>query len=181
MTIVVQNFASSPNKFEIKELTPETISKYESFMPLTYTDDSHTWLQIGCKLIEIAPHGLGQFQTLQECSGGNGMYILNCEVDSQRLTSVKMVKITFFEEATDEDLVRGIFHAHVIKAYSDKLISLPIDTLHEDYPLNVIMSSNKFVEQNIDKLMRSLVNAGWTVGSGSVVLEEGSSCRFQIQ
>mmetsp|Transcript_18423 Transcript_18423/g.20987 ORF Transcript_18423/g.20987 Transcript_18423/m.20987 type:complete len:566 (-) Transcript_18423:886-2583(-) len=105
-------------------LDPTTVSKLESFIPFINPDDSHTWLKIGCPLLEITPRGPDQFHRLQSECLAKEKYILNCEVVDKTSTDndndgnvieIQQVMLCFHSDATDIDILRGMFHAYTIR------------------------------------------------------------------
>ena len=152
-----------------KIMTPKLVAERESFIPLLAPDDSVKWLSIGDSLIDICPNGLEELlQIMLPIANDTGeptyeKYIL-------KLTKVNenvIAQLTFFEEASDIDILRGIYHAYLSHEFA--LREQVLDTAHTLSMMNSQMPA--FIEQ--------IQEAGW-YHKGTTV-ECASSHRLKIQ
>jgi hypothetical protein len=183
-------------------LTPEVVAQQECFLPLRRPDDSHTWLDIGCTVADLAPEGAAEFQTLvQDCLGGNENYVLNCnailatkllddgtsnsfmQIQDIQLRSVQLV---FMDNAKDVDILRGLFHAYTIQAMNNG--SIPFSSLPaiQDEELlspgqSLVAVSHAFVEEHSDMFVSTLKKYGWTIGDDCIVIDSASCRRLRIE
>lgn len=194
-------------------LSPDTISKHEKFIPFLYPDDSHKWLQIGCSLMEIAntPETLRRLMT--ECLGQNNeeKYILNCNmIETNTTTSmidnndenpdlsmkfkISRVMLTFHDDATDTDIIRGMFHAYVLYTLPLKNFIMDIpsmnhrlghkrkDDFDNDYDsvkFHAITASHGFMNNHCDSFL-SEIKKWWEIKKDLINVETSKSFRIRI-
>ena len=153
-----------------KILTPKLVAERESFIPLLPPDDSVKWLSIGDSLIDICPNGLNELQRimLPISTSESGEHIYEKYI--LKLTKVNenvIAQLTFFDEASDTDILRAIYHAYLLHEFA--LREQVIDTAYTHSMMNSQMPA--FIEQ--------IQEAGWT--SKGTTVECASSHRLKIQ
>ena len=158
-------------------ISPEEVCKHDTFLPLYNEDSSFKWLHVGCGIEMIAPNGPDEFfQLYQE----EEKYILNHVGDAQN-----SVFITFLEDACDEDILRGLFHVHSLRAHIDGKINLDADTGGDllSGHQSIETSSHRYMKRNFNDFRERLVSLGWKFGDGintSVVLESENDVRIRL-
>lgn len=153
-----------------KIMTPKLVAERESFIPLLAPDDSVKWLSIGDSLIDICPNGLNELQQIMLPVSTNDIGESRYEKYILKLTKVNenvIAQLTFFDEASDTDILRGVYHAYLSHEFA--LREQVIDTAHTHSMMNSQMPA--FIEQ--------LQEAGWS-RKGTTV-ECASSHRLKIQ
>lgn len=182
-------------------LTPSEVAEKESFLPMVTPDDSVRWLEIGPPLTVICPSleylemmllpkndsgcsiadvGSGEFD-----SEGYEKYILRVHLPtspSNNLDNDGSVQLTFLEGATDTDLLRGMFHAYIARAYVNcgnggQKLKFTYDMESCDIAKRTHSIMNKRMVQFLDHLQQG----EWQMGSGFVNVECGSSNRFALR
>ena len=159
--------ATNVNKSKI--LTPEQVAEEESFIPLLPPDESIKWLSIGDSLIDICPRGIEELEELmlRTCDHPNNYekYILKAtQVDDGVL-----IQLTFFEGASDNDLLRGMLHAYISQEQRRRNDVLDIAFSHTMMKLHMPI------------FLQELKEAGWRAEmTGYVNVECGSSHRLKI-
>lgn len=165
-------------------LTPMQVSSRDSFLPLMPPDDSVDWLTIGAPLIEVCPSGVDELQSLLipisdeklRISNVYGCekYILNINQDD------KTILLTFLEDAVENDILKGMFHAYI----SHEVLSNG-DNGSSDSPKElssrIIENAHKTTNEQLPVFKKHLQKYGWEVGSGYVSVECGSSHRLGIE
>ena len=188
LNLYTRNITQGKDEKEVDKetlLSPESVSKYEAFMPFFHSDDSHKWLDIGCPLLEIAPTP-AMFSSLTNFCLMNEKYLLNCEIDVTDQYNIKMkrVMLTFHHNATDIDVIRGVFHAHLLHssvkgdqfALFDKIL---IDDIEEnEIKFNLVGESYKLMNRHFDILLNQIKK--WEITRDSVKVESTSSVRLKI-
>ncbi len=175
-------------------LSPESISKHEQFIPIRYPDDTHTWLHIGCSLVDITPNPNELHYITNTCLKSKEEYVINFETRGGGLEQQNMerIKITFHDDATDETMIRGLFHAYAMKHFMDcmhteshpyfvlKDLSMD-DASRNDFEgrMNIISKTHDYVETNFDAIYTSLKHSDWDLSG--VHIEPWNSCRIIIE
>jgi hypothetical protein len=156
---------------------------------------------IGCPFTDIASTPQEFNYLIRECLGGNNnnnkkweneKYILNCDVgvdvqnmnvndiiDDKDSNSIKLkrVMLTFHHNATDIDLIRGMFHAHTIKMFAWKQKQFMNKqnndgklSLHHEHKKNnhddnarfqIVAASYQFMEEHFDSFISNLEESSW--------------------
>ncbi|KAL9184046.1 hypothetical protein ACHAXT_002132 [Thalassiosira profunda] len=172
-------------------LTPSQVAENESFLPLLRPDDSFQWLTVGVSLMDICPSGAADLKELvlpkpsptvssidesgafdpQQCE----KYLLRVNPTISAAKGTGAVQITFFKGATDENILRGMYHAYAAHSFmqNDESQSSPGSHICSETHMLMISQMPTFVQH--------LREAGWQLGSGFVNVECGSSHRLQIQ
>lgn len=163
-------------KYNQKILTPKLVAEKESFLPIPFLppDESVNWLSIGDSLIDICPNGLDELQGLMlymSTNEGNDEHMYEKYIlKPTKLNGGLLIQLTFLEEASDIDILRGMYHAYLL--YEFALREVTLDTAHTHSMMNSLVPV--FVEQ--------LQDAGWTTKErGSINVECASSHRLNIQ
>ena len=157
-------------------LTPKEVAERESFVPFLPPDDSNKWLSVGDSLIDICPGGVEELKELMiHCNTTTDReskyekYILKV---SDMNAGDNLIQITFLEGASDNDVLRGMFHAYISREIA----------LREENTGNEIIDT-AYAEMNlqIPKIIDRLQESGWSIGNGLINVECASSHRFEIQ
>ena len=162
-----------------KLVSPESVCKHESFLPMFRNDESLQWLHVGCGITTLAPNGPEEFHRLHQ---GQEKYILNCQINGKERTGVALsrVNITFMEGACDDDILKGVFQAHAIKAFANGQIKLDLGKGENEAEM-VVISSYRYTDEHFSEFRSNLSRAGWIMDDGgSIVLESGSHVRFRF-
>lgn len=168
-------------------LSPASVSKHETFIPFFHPDDSHTWLHIGSPLIEIASTPDIIHRLINECLSEE-KYILNCDLDftCNYPIKIKKVMLTFHHDATDADIIRGMFHAKAIHLFAVKnrsiILDQNIDTAkknNDELKFHAISASYHYMIKYIDHLINHL-EMWWDVKGNSIHVECSSSIRLKM-
>ena len=161
-------------------LSPTEVAERESFLPMMPPDQSVRWLTVGASLVEICPSGVNELERLmiQKDADANDIeqyekYIL--KVNSSTSDDDGAVQLTFFEGASDDDLLKGMFHAYVAHVCSRN------DVFKEDAPSEIAKHSHVVTKSRMPQFMNELGEKGWQMETGFVNVECGSSCRLQLQ
>lgn len=162
-------------------LTPTEVARRESFLPLMPPDQSVQWLSVGASLVEICPSGIDELESLMiekdaaEASDTTDQYekyIL--KVLTSSTADDGAVQLTFFEGASDDDLLKGMFHAYAAHVFMR-------NDLFKDDPSGIAKHSYAVTKSHMPQFMDHLEKNGWQMETGFVNVECGSSCRLQIQ
>ena len=97
---------------------------------------------------------------------------------NKKKTKKRVVLITIFdirmEGATDDDLLRGIFHAYTAHEY------MKSNTAGSDTK-QIMLETHAAMSDQMPMFIDHLQEAGWQIGNGYVNVECGSSYRLKIQ
>lgn len=150
-------------------MTPKQVAEEESFIPLLPPDESIKWLSIGDSLIDICPRGLVEMEDLMlrtyDHPNNYEKYILK----TTQVNDGALIQLTFFEGASDNDLLRGMLHAYISQEQMRRN-----DVLDKTF-------SHTMMELHMPIFLQELQEAGWrTEMTGYVNVECGSSHRFKI-
>lgn len=149
-------------------LSPMEVSDRDFFLPLIPPDDSVNWLTIGAPLLEICPEGATELQSLLIPMYGKDdheQYILKIN------TYDKTVLLTFLNSAEEIDVLKGMFHAYIVRELSDCIES----------GTEIVETAHKISNYQISSFINHLQRSGWEMGSGYVSVECGSSHRLGVQ
>jgi len=179
LTLFFQEFASATaNKMVFENLTPENVSQHESFAPSWNPDDSYSWLLIGCPLNVLCPNGRRQLKELLMALRNQEKYILSCSWERKGIQSSNSVNfkvhLTFLEDAAWTDVVRGVFHAHTLRAVTNQALDIEMGDC-------IISSTHDFMTSHIDILLPEMKNMGWILDQGFVTVESNSAYRLRIE
>ncbi len=199
LELYICNFIESKLDYHTKEtkdsneyfLSPTHVAKFEKFVPFVHSDDSYKWLRIGSPLIKISPTPNILDRLINECLYTE-KYVLNCEVDCLgHDLKVNEVLLTFHHDATDIDVIRGMFHAQTINILSynnnGKLyFDLDDDTMirdnlanNGDVSFHVVSKSYQFMIKHQDDFLRR-IKRRWDIKGDSINVESASSFRIKI-
>lgn len=165
-------------------LTPMQVSNRDSFLPLMAPDDSVNWLTIGVPLSEICPSGVDELQSLLIPNTDERLRISNlygCEKYIMKINQDdNTVLLTFLEDAAENDIMKGMFHAYVCH----EILSNGNDGTHgslEQMRSRIIENAHKITNEQLPVFKKDLQKCGWELGSGYVSVECGSSHRLGIE
>ncbi len=173
--------------FDNVSLSPSAISRYENFIPFISSDNSQKWLQIGCSVIEMAPQPQELPNLVSVCLRNKERYLLNCEIEGMGndLICLRKVMITFHHDAKDDDILRGLFHAHVIKVLSaNNFVQLDIhkENVNQsaaEIKRQIINISYEVMAKQIDSFLFNLKKS-WEIKGESIRLESSKGFRFYL-
>ena len=160
--------------------SPEIVAKHEVFFPFVNQDKSHEWLQVGRPLEEVAKTP-GFFNLIKDCLDHREKYILSCSFIQANSTpsALKHVMLVFHHDATDIDIIRGMFHAFVLHSLS-KNYDMPNDCDDDKMTCHLISKSYQFMNEHFESFI-SEVHKSWEMKGGSVYVESGTSRRVKIE
>jgi hypothetical protein len=152
-----------------KALTPQQVAAQESFLP--WVSDTQTdcpWLVIGAKLSSLASSNGGgsELRLLFQVLSGQE-YLVNRDKDG-------IVYVTFSTAAKGEDILKGMYHAHVLHHFGT------IDSV-EFNNIDNVAESLKIVESHLPVLMDDLHDKGWRLDSESFIIEPPQATRYVVQ
>ena len=143
-------------------LMPTQVARREQYFPLVKEKDSGEWLSIGSSLLMLAPQGADQFEQLLGGASLDTKYLLSADEEK------KIFHVVFLEDAVGEDLLRGVFHAYLIR---HKKVSLgngkPIDN-----------STSHEVQNQFNVFQERLQETGWRASLTNI--EPPGSFRLAI-
>ena len=160
--------SNATNVYKSKIMTPKQVAEKESFIPLLPPDESIKWLSIGDSLMDICPRGLEELEELMQRTYDHPN---NYEKYILKATQVNdgVIQLTFFEQTSDDDLLRGMLHAYIS---------------HEKLRRNDALDktfSHTMMKLHMPVFLKELQEAGWrTEMTGYVNVECGTSHRFEI-
>ena len=191
LTSYLHNFCKFGTKTDIC-LTPAQVAEKESFLPMMPPDESVRWLSVGSSLTYICPAGVIELEGLllpmkeESTSPRNNAsshfdtrqhekYILKVHPKSKSdKEGNDWVQLTFMEGATDDDLLRGMFHAYTAHEY------MKSNTAGSDTK-QIMLETHAAMSDQMPMFIDHLQEAGWQIGNGYVNVECGSSYRLKIQ
>lgn len=140
-------------------LKPTQISQKESFFPLTTGDPTATWLTIGDSVDQVCsdPTKLED----QVLSFPEQRYWI---APSQTATESTKMDLLFFQNATGEDIIRGLYHACISR----------------DAALNDTQIA-KQVEKKYPDLLKQLQESGWDTSTDVTTVERSQAKRIAIE
>ena len=90
------------------------------------------------------------------------------------------VLLTFLEDAAENDIMKGMFHAYVCH----EILPNGNDGTHgslEQMRSRIIENAHKITNEQLPVFKKDLQKCGWELGSGYVSVECGSSHRLGIE
>jgi len=161
------------------QIRPESISQVESLWPFSFYYKD--WLKVGCSLSELCPDGIEQLTFLRDLLGADEKYIICPSWNHDTgiySTGSTCVKLTFFEDATRRDILRGMTHAYALRVC---ITNHPRHHNKRCYESEIITQSYNVMKMHFDKLILTLANHGWNVeGSQCRVMEGAAAVRLRI-
>lgn len=185
------DFSDSQSRVDLLVSSPDNISAHEVFFPFIKPDNSHLWLKVGGSISSIFPYGPSDFHRLMESPIGKEKYIMNCEIHGRlggpgfnevcdNHIDLNSVKVSFLQEATNVDVLRGIFHAYTLRAMTQGKKRTSTETSIDDERFNLILESHAFVDKHFDDIFEELSKTGWDVNA-EIVVESTAEKRFVIE
>ena len=153
-------------------LSPAEVAQIEQFLPFISKDETKQWLRIGCKLEEVFPNQIEFDFIRRSCIGERERYVLNHDCNDGAL-----VRLTYLENASGLDVIRGMLHAHVLRSILQRDIVLPTNATMSQ---GLIKSSHGLMAESSDALIEALEKAGWDIGIETIQVEAGSAVRLRI-
>ncbi|KAL7541105.1 hypothetical protein ACHAXR_010638 [Thalassiosira sp. AJA248-18] len=161
------------------------VAEKESFLPMMPPDESVHWLSVGSSLMDICPSGASELESLlltKETIKQHENYVLKVHPKSMsNANGDSMVQLTFLEGATDDDLLRGMFHAYTAYAYMEKHYPNPNNSHNARMRSQILLETHTVVSSQMPMFIEHLRKVGWQIGLGFVNVECGSSYRLKIQ
>ena len=101
-------------------LTPAQVALREEYFGHDRASASTSWLHLGSTVTDLAPSGAHDWETvIQRAQSYNDQYVINVVTDPTNNDAATdhfwQVHVTFLEHASGMDLLRGVFHAHLIQ------------------------------------------------------------------
>ena len=145
-------------------------------------DQSVRWLSVGASLVDICPSGVNELESLMirqetEVNGSRQYekYILKVLCSSNTGNDDGAVQLTYFEGASDDDLLTGMFHAYVAHECMR-------NGVFSDHDASTIAEHSFAVTKSqMPQFMSHLEGKGWQMETGFVNVECGSSFRLKIE
>jgi hypothetical protein len=174
--------------------SPVDVAKIERFLPFVSSDSSSEWLRIGRALREVCQTPI----ELEHClaSVPNEAYLVRWNKETQN------IDLIFFNDAKEQDLCRGVYHACLIRqktcqmavAGSDpttttltsKVVCTNESTNRESrtreipFENNITQQTHIQVQKNFPHLFEQLHTQGWETSSGVTDVEDKTAHRVQI-
>lgn len=153
-------------------LSPEEVSKLESFFPLFTPDNSHKWLKIGCSLREISldSRTMKQFMRLDE------KYVMTMVQYSSSPFGYQ-IRLAFFDGATGEDLIRGTLHAYFVRSLFPPVGRAPSN---EDDLGDMQRASYSLMTENFREFFKSLQVKKWNIKDEFINIDDYAAYRLLI-
>jgi len=185
----------------VKPLSPSQVAEKESFLPIISPDNSVHWLTVGAALMDICPLGATELKGLLLPNPPTDATIANnnANVDTSPFDSNQyekyilkvgapssagpkndsMIQLTFLEGATDDDILRGMFHAYTAHTFAKDLLS---NGSNSDWTGSQILTeTHTIMNSRMPVFVENIREVGWQLGTGFVNVECGSSHRLKIQ
>jgi hypothetical protein len=160
-------------------LTPMKVAERESFLPFMPPDQSSRWLSVGASLVDICPSGVNELEGLMipKAEKANGTeqyekYIIKVLPPSRSDDGV--VQLTFFEGASDIDLLQGMFHAYSANVFMR-------NDAFDNNVSKIMNHSHMVTKSQLPQFLEMIHEEGWQMETGFVNVECGSSCRLKIR
>lgn len=170
--------------------SPVDIGKIERFYPFVSSDSSSEWLHVGRPLRNVCQNPT----ELENClaSIANESYLI------QFNSKTRDVDLIFFNDAKEQDLCRGIYHACLLRykmshiSVGSVLTTTLISEVCANETTNRELSvrgipAEKFnrqthtqVQQNFPHFIEQLQTQGWNTSSGVTDVEDINAHRIQI-
>jgi hypothetical protein len=177
MHLLLDNFVHQRqiNKKAVKDsvLSPEDVSKFESFFPLFTPDNSHKWLKIGCSLREISLDS----RTIQQIMRIDEKYVMTM-VPHGSSPFGHQIRLAFLDGATGKDLIRGKLHAYFARSLFPPERRTPCN---EDDPWNVQGTSYSLMKDNFGEFFNSLQVKKWNVKDEFINIDDYAAYRLSIE
>jgi hypothetical protein len=153
-------------------LSPEDVSKYESFFPLFTPDNSHKWLKIGCSLREISLDS----RTMKQIMRIDEKYVMTM-VPHGSSPFGHQIRLAFLDGATGEDLIRGKLHAYFARSLFPPERRAPCN---EDDPWNVQGTSYSLMNEIFGEFFKCLQIKKWNVKDEFINIDDYVAYRLSI-
>lgn len=143
-------------------LTPAQVAEQEVFFPGMHQDDTHLWLSIGSPIAVVCPNGPSELGRLCRILVGE-KYVVNVVQGT--------VHLVYLHDASGEDLVKGMLHAHL---------------LHYRQSASLLVGQNDLIGENYEELLENweqlkveLEECGWRIGQENTWVEHNTAYRIQ--
>ena len=151
----------------IAVLSPAEVAEIEKFLPFIHRDETKQWLVIGSSLTFLFPTK-SEYDNVLECIGKKEDYLIN------HGNNVGPICLTFLKDAEGKDLIRGMLHAHILRA-------MLISGSGQEQASDLIKTSYGEMISLIGEFMKALEMHGWEISTETVQVEAGEAKRLQIQ
>jgi hypothetical protein len=161
LSLVLDEFFATKNV-----LSPADVSNQESFFPLV-SPNKHTkeWLFVGRPLEQVCPDPQ-RLEELLKITPNDSSYIISLN-DS----TTNIIDIIYFRDATGDDVVRGVYHAWMIRNLTKD------EALHND-EYNMVNLTYQQVQQSFPDFLRQVQDQGWNTSVDVTTIESSSSSRI---
>jgi len=157
--------------------SPADVAKIERFFPFVSSDSSSEWLRIGRSLREVCQNPI----ELEHClaSVPNEAYLIRWNEETQN------IDLIFFNDAKDQDICRGVYHACLIRHETCQMAAADNDltttgTCKIPFETKITQETHLQVQKNFSHLFEELHTQGWDTSSGVTDVEDKSAHRIQI-
>lgn len=174
-------------------LSPKQVAQQEAYFPWSREngDASHGWLTLGCRLEQICPNGVDEWNKLREClrstskdssSPSNAPYLINVLAQgedrrSSSPSSSRKIHLVFLHSAAGEDLLLAMLHAYLLKREIEHLGNKPISSV-DVHP--IISRTYQQALVQFPAMLESMRTQGWQTDAHSINLESSKSFRIAV-
>jgi len=155
-------------------LSPAEVAEMEKFLPFIHRDETEQWLIIGSSLTKMFPEN-SEFDHVRRFIGKKEHYLINSLVIKEQHGSVGAVSVylTFLKDAEGTDLIRGMLHAHILRAM--------LTSSGQKQESDLIKVSHVEMLSLVEAFVEALEKNGWEISTETVQVEAGEAKRLQIQ
>ena len=146
---------------------PTQVSTQEVYLPFIAADDSKTWLSIGSPLQEVCPVPSDLDELLKTFSKES--YILRRGAAGQD----QKMHLVFLKDAQGQDLIRGMFHAYLLRQLMQKDPSGDAN--------NIDKLAYSEVEEIFPRFYDELQGNGWKTDTELTTVEGSKARRLEIE
>lgn len=169
--------ASSENSSNRVVLSPSQVARMERFFPLDPSVESTAkdWLRIGASIQQACPHPT-QLEKLLALTPGES-YLICFRDEDFHDDRGKKIDLVYLEDGTGEDIIRGMYHACLLRAdLLSSSISNILPATHDG-----VRRTHDQVQQDFPHLLEQLHNQGWKTDSDVTMVESSTAYRLCIQ
>jgi hypothetical protein len=145
---------------------PDQVSAKEVYLPFIPADDSRTWLSIGCPLQEVCPVPSDLDELLETFSKES--YILRRSAGQDQ-----KIHLVFLKDAQGQDLIRGMFHAYLLRQRMQKDPSGNANTIDK--------RAYSEVDEIFPRFFEELQGHGWKTATELTTVEGSKARRLEIE
>jgi hypothetical protein len=152
------------------------VAQKEVYFPFVSADDSNKWLSIGSPFQVVCPQPSDLDPLLSVLSGDKYLLrLLNTSSDIG--TTTTRVHLIFLEDATGEDLIRGMIHAYLVRRQTQAQENA-VEFASE---VDVITQSHEQVREQFPIMLQDMQARGWKTGTEFTTIENSTARRLTIE